>query len=329
MPCNYPIQAYRSNQIGPNGKKVIVFDSKKGNIHTALEVPCGKCIGCRLDRSRMWAMRCSLEASMHQVNSFVTLNYADENKTQLGLQKGISKNPRRYGKEVEYVLAPTVKEDLQNFIKKLRHRKPEVRYYACSEYGEFGPGHHPHYHICLFGTDFKYSGVVPGQDPEGDILYKSEELEELWPHGFHSIGAVNAKTAGYTARYCTKKINGELAKHHYTVVDRFTGRRSQVPTEQAYMSRDPGIGATWYDKYKDDIKKDYLQVEGKMYAIPRYFRERLEETHPEIAKRNKRRRGIERKKREKDNTPDRNVQKATVKERQFKMLERSHENAES
>lgn len=328
MPCNFPIQAYRSGKVGPNGKKTVVFDSKKGNIHTAFEVPCGKCIGCRLDHSRMWAMRCSLEASMHEKNSFVTLNYSDENKTQLGLQKGVSKNPFRYGKEVEYVLAPTVKEDLQNFIKKLRHRKPEVRYYACSEYGEFGPGHHPHYHICLFGVDFNYSGVVPHQDPKGETLYKSDELSELWPHGYHSIGEVNAKTAGYTARYCTKKINGETYRSHYYVVDRFTGRRTEVPTEQAYMSRRPGIGASWYDKYWKDLRKDYINVEGKIYSIPRFYKERIEKEHPEIHKRNQRRRKIERHKREKDNTPDRRLSKDAVKKRQFQMLERSHENAE-
>ena len=43
-----------------------------------LEIPCGQCIGCKLERSRQWAMRCVHEALLHEENSFITLTYAPE-----------------------------------------------------------------------------------------------------------------------------------------------------------------------------------------------------------------------------------------------------------
>jgi hypothetical protein len=32
---------------------------------SGLKIPCGQCIGCRLEYSRQWAMRCHHEASLH------------------------------------------------------------------------------------------------------------------------------------------------------------------------------------------------------------------------------------------------------------------------
>jgi hypothetical protein len=49
-----------------------------------LKIPCGRCIGCRLEYSRQWAMRCHHEASLHTFNSFITLTYDPENLPQDG-----------------------------------------------------------------------------------------------------------------------------------------------------------------------------------------------------------------------------------------------------
>lgn len=38
-------------------------------------LPCGQCTSCRLNYSRNWAIRCSLEAAEHEHNYFVTLTY--------------------------------------------------------------------------------------------------------------------------------------------------------------------------------------------------------------------------------------------------------------
>jgi len=41
-------------------------------------LPCGQCIGCRLEYSRQWAIRCMDEASMFVDNCFITLTLSDE-----------------------------------------------------------------------------------------------------------------------------------------------------------------------------------------------------------------------------------------------------------
>ena len=44
----------------------------------AVLVPCGHCVGCRLDYSRVWAERCVHEASKYEHNYFLTLTYDDD-----------------------------------------------------------------------------------------------------------------------------------------------------------------------------------------------------------------------------------------------------------
>lgn len=70
MTCFHPIPAYRDGD-GP----IQFHDTGKGR---PIEIPCGQCIGCRLERSRQWAMRCVHEASLHDDNCFVTLTYNDQ-----------------------------------------------------------------------------------------------------------------------------------------------------------------------------------------------------------------------------------------------------------
>lgn len=70
MTCFHPIQAYRDGD-GP----VLFHDTGKGR---PIKIPCGQCIGCRLERSRQWAMRCVHEASLHLDNCFITLTYNDQ-----------------------------------------------------------------------------------------------------------------------------------------------------------------------------------------------------------------------------------------------------------
>lgn len=57
--------------------KKIDYDGKTYDI--PLQIPCGQCIGCRLDYSRRWAVRCCLEAQQYDHNFFITLTYNDEN----------------------------------------------------------------------------------------------------------------------------------------------------------------------------------------------------------------------------------------------------------
>jgi len=59
--------------------RVVMVPRKGDRGDTALKLACGQCRGCRLERSRQWAMRCMHEAAQHERNSFITLTYDDEN----------------------------------------------------------------------------------------------------------------------------------------------------------------------------------------------------------------------------------------------------------
>ena len=85
MACYKPLRAWRAiggNEKTVNGKAVIYWQYNKLQEHAVaseeLEIPCGRCIGCKLDYSRQWANRCSLEATQWQNNYFITLTYANE-----------------------------------------------------------------------------------------------------------------------------------------------------------------------------------------------------------------------------------------------------------
>lgn len=216
MPCMRPLTGWRVVNPDKPGKYLITF--KGGHPSDRLKLPCGKCIGCLLERSRQWAVRCIHEASLHNQNCFLTLTYDD------------------------YHLPPggsLCKETFVKFMKRLRKRCGSgIRFFQCGEYGE--KLKRPHHHVCLFGYDFgdKY---VYGKSKSGHFLYRSPMLEELWPFGFCSIGELTKETAGYTARYCLKKLEHRI--------DEYEGL---VP-EYVTMSRRPGIGRGYYELYKDDL----------------------------------------------------------------------------
>ena len=74
MPCYHPLQAYKTA-----AGEVVFYESARHDIVRSLSLPCGQCVGCRLERSCQWAVRCMHEASLYKRNCFLTLTYNDEN----------------------------------------------------------------------------------------------------------------------------------------------------------------------------------------------------------------------------------------------------------
>lgn len=261
MACYKPIQAYKSLYYKTDkGKSLIVFkvDTISNKPYEKLTLPCGRCIGCRIDKSREWAIRCVHEASLHEENCFITLTFNDEN---LFIDDGNGNI------EVQQSL---VKSDFQKFIKRLRKKihPQKIRYFHCGEYGELEE--RPHHHACIFGYDFP--DKVLWTIRKGIRLYRSESLEKLWPYGFCTIGEVTWESAAYVARYVTKKLNGDRAFDKYVKdVDIENGTCTYLEPEYITMSRRPGIGKNWYEKYKQDLDKDFLTINGDKYKIPRYY----------------------------------------------------------
>lgn len=252
MPCYRPLRGYRSPFPNSNGKFGFVFD-KTG----AAVIPCGKCIGCQLDRSRAWALRCVHEASLYERNCFVTLTFDDVHIPRFGALE---------------------KRTLQLFFKRLRKRfGSKIRYFACGEYGtDFG---RPHFHACIFNHNF--TDRVLWSNRNNNKLFTSVDLTDLWPFGFSSVGDLTFGSAAYVARYVVKKVYGSHT--HYTRLVPETGELVSVPPEFVLMSRRPGLAKGWFDLFKDDVyPSGFVVNQGQKYKPPRYYDQKLDLINPEL-----------------------------------------------
>lgn len=324
MTCYYPITAYKLHgRKTKKGKGVIVFKEQyiNGASYEVIQLPCSRCIGCRIDKTRDWAIRCVNEASLYEYNCFVTLTYSDDyidNKGSL------------------------VKADLQKFMKRLRERfvglkgleknngqicgcqdDKRIRFFACGEYGE--RFRRPHYHVLLFNFDFldKYKW----SNRNGKTLYRSNELERLWTYGYSAIGDVNFDTCAYCARYIFKKVNGKDAYLHYIQnVDVETGEVKYFQKEFTTMSRRPGIGRAWYEKFKKDLYKNDFQTEGGQKYKPCSYYDKIYDldNHKDMESIKKQRLDAFRKKG--DNNMSRLHVRAECKKAMYSKKERKYEN---
>lgn len=264
MPCFRPLKAYRRPGGGPPA-----WSPVEGYHDRPLELACGQCTGCRIQRSADWAARCVHEAQLHPANCFVTLTYAPEHLRSQSLE--IS--------------------DLQKFMKRLRKQHGRVRYFACGEYGE--ENGRPHFHALLFGQDFCGDGPLVKSKPHR--LWRSRKLEETWSLGAVTVGALTYETAAYCARYVIKKVTGERAKWHYRLVDPLTGEVEEIRPEFSTMSRRPGIGAEWIERFRGDVyPSDEVVIDGRRHRPPRFYDERLSEEERDALKRRRRHRVLRR-----------------------------------
>ncbi len=249
MACYKQLRAYKS----PEGKISWPKLGSKASDHEALfplRLNCGKCIGCRISNTKDWAVRSMHEAQMHPQNSFLTLTYSDE------------KLPDDRGLRVDH---------WQKFAKKVRNHCGPFRFLEVGEYSD-APEFRPHYHALIFGHDWHETRVKLQRKPWETPLFASSILEKLWPHGIHAIGELNYKTAAYVAGYCLKKLSGEYAERQWDRLDTETGEWWQVPPEHALMSRRPGLGTAWFEKYGDDVyPSDEVIVDGKQLRPPAFY----------------------------------------------------------
>lgn len=258
MACFSPVKGYQ----GAGGK--LVLSRAKSIAGQSMTVPCGGCIGCRQAKAAEWADRIMNEARMHNANTFITLTYD---------QKNLPKNESLDHK------------DWQDFAKRLRDQEGRFRYFMCGEYGDdFG---RPHYHAILFGLKFddeEIAGIRTDARGKKYHYSRSDKLEKIWGNGFTEVGDVTQESAGYVARYTFKKQRGKNAESTYNVVDEQTGEivdRLKPPYAQGSLK--PGIGATYVEKYFDQIfDNDFLVNDNyKIRPIPRYYYKLLERQNPE------------------------------------------------
>lgn len=137
------------------------------------------------------------------------------------------------------------KDHLQKFFRRVRKAGNRIRYMACGEYG--GRSRRPHYHAIIFGKDWLENSV-----PIDEKMYTNQSLVDIWGNGLVSIAPVSMASICYVCGYVTKKMDDE---------DTFN-----------LMSRRPGLGHTWLDKYKDDIARNQtVTIEGREYQVPKRY----------------------------------------------------------
>ena len=295
MTCYTPLKAHRLDD------GTISFKARTGE-GDPMDLACGQCIGCRIGRSKMWAVRCMHEASLYENNCFLTLTYSDEYIPIDG--------------SLDYT-------HYQGFMKRLRKRfqGKKIRFYMCGEYGD--NTYRPHYHAIIFNHDFEDKELF-FSSKSGHKVYRSEILEELWKFGQSSIGNVTEQSAGYVARYVVKKIigrgqdiNPKTGKRFDAVYDRInpdTGEIYKVIKEFTRMSLKPGIAQGWFDKYYNDVYPlDAIVTEGgTRMKPPRYYDKKYDAIEPYEFEAIKQERIMQALKNSKESTPERLAVKEEV-----------------
>lgn len=303
MSCVSPLKGWRNRETGG-----IVF--RRDDTSETMEVACGQCIGCRIDRRREWAMRIVHESSMHEYNGgncFITLTYRDIGECDFKQWRNGFHVPSDWSLH---------KHHFQKFMKRLRRffGEQRIRYFVAGEYGVkckhgidverigcpvCNTGR-PHYHACLFNASFP-DLVSYGSGPHG-LRYTSPALEKIWKYGFVDVSELNFTTAEYVAGYVLKKVTGVKQDEYYTSFD-LDGNLTYLTPEYADMTRghrcafhktlgytDPecencslGIGHSWFEKYHSDVfPHDTVPVPGKgvIRGVPRYYEEIFKEENP-------------------------------------------------
>lgn len=242
MRCTSP----RTVGFQADGKTISWSPKNISKEYATFQLPCGKCIECRLDYARQWAIRCVHESQMHTKNAFITLTYSDNNLKSDRLQY----------------------EDFQKFMKKLRKLQNQpIGYFVTGEYGELTK--RPHWHAIIFNWE-PNDGVYKYSNSRGDKVYESKTLTDLWANGIAEYGSVTFESAGYCARYAAKKlVHGKDEEHDYKPISKKSSKHA--------------IGKRWLEQYWPDAFNfgRIVLPNGKTCGIPRYYEKWLKKNHPD------------------------------------------------
>lgn len=229
-----------------------------------VEIPCGQCLGCRIQYSRQWANRCMLELQYHKSSYFVTLTYDD-------LHIPIARDPETGETNG---IGTLCKRDFQLFMKRLRKQTcQELRYFAAGEYGS--ETRRPHYHAIIFGLELDDLQVYK-RSPQGFTYYNSKTVQDVWPNGYAVVADVSWETCAYTARYIVKKLRGPEAAFYV---------KYHLEPEFSLMSRKPGLARKYFDEHPGIYDFDFINIstekKGLKFRPPRYFDQLYDLDHPD------------------------------------------------
>lgn len=230
-------------------------------------VPCGKCINCRIRRARDWATRICLEAHLHPLGTSFMINPT-------------------YDPEHLPAGGTLVSDEVTRFIERLRYRTAlPLRFVGCGEYGD--KGQRPHYHVIVFGLTLdgvdgglRHIGASKSNVPQ----FKHRLFTEVWGKGRVVASRFEPGAASYVAGYVVKKLGGQQEDEFLRRerIDPDTGVVSTYQVEPEYfrMSRRPGIGHGFFEKYPRSMFPSGFVLIGdrndrRKVPIPAYFGKQL------------------------------------------------------
>lgn len=279
MPCFHPIKGW----IGRDGKFTTYSKNTWLDKREEIQIPCGQCLGCRLEYSRQWAIRCQHEMKFHKENCFITITYDDDHLPRKGVNK---KHIQDFIKRLRYYLSND--ENFQKRLKLYHGRdptfKPEVnlRYFGCSEYGD--QTYRPHYHFILFGFCPDDLVLFSKSEKTGCCVYKSDFLTDIWGQGNVLVGeSCNFETAAYIARYVVKQFKQkEILNENFKKLNK----------NFILCSRRPAIGARFFEENIGQLERldKVLIREGVRCLPPKYYDKKLKEVSPMAYEINKQKR---------------------------------------
>lgn len=226
-----------------------LFPRKLGQpINGLTEFSCGVCPECLARRSRLWALRATMEAKVSPAY-MITLTYDNYLRDKSG--KIIGELPPDASLHVS-------KRDCQLFFKRLRRHFPnnKIKYICTAEYGSHT--HRAHYHVLLFGIVLN-DLIVKGKSKRGNLIYRSPTISRIWANApanadwrSFPICTVDAVCVGPSvARYCTKYCSKD------------SGRDGGDDT---FMLFSRGIGDSELTRLFNG--KSYI-IDGREYPVPK------------------------------------------------------------
>lgn len=189
MTCFTPKDAWMSNRVNTAGKNFITWNHAMADKTNPVEVPCGHCTGCKLDKRKRLGIQVYHEAQMTDYKCMATFTYSEE------FNPGV-----------------IVKEDMQKAIKRMRNppNSLDFKYLVAGELGD--NTRRPHFHMAILGHDFRGG---PGVVELGKDQYMNDQLTRIWGMGAVHIVPLTIERCMYVAAYVQKKL-GEEGWHNHS-----------------------------------------------------------------------------------------------------------------
>lgn len=225
--------------------------------HNYFNIPCGRCLNCRVDKMNELTDRCEYEYINYGCGAFVTFTFDDYHI-----------NPYMFvDSKTGQIVASLNKKCLKDFLNRLNklvHKynkkygltpfcRPDYKYLCVGEYGENGSVFdRPHFHCLFFGLDFAMCER---------LFWKAWQYQ-----GSIQVGAIRNGGIGYVVSYLDKQFYG------YESFLKYDYHHLQKP----FQVHSLGLGEGLYKSQLKYIKEHdgNYNWHAKDKPVPKYYKDK-------------------------------------------------------